>query len=632
MFAGDQLARGVIICERISQLHSIQESLPLVEHSAFATGWTVARTRLGCALRDEQHPKLAPKRRCVTEGSANKNQMVIMPTPTYTIQQDPVWKPSRASTAPTVSSMYSDDYENAIPGSHALDVPQLQAKDSYHPSYHAHPRQQVNDYGPQVRQSRLPVFKQVRSMLHKPPPLTTPGNPKWDEYTGELSDSGKPSSVKPSNYTSPYDGAFKAYRKRSPEGFTKSKKNLSPVSVLRDEEIEPAEPMEPSPNPNDDTEWSPVSPVSRLTKDTWERDDVSEMIPDMMPEPLSPNVQRAPQPEQSPAAVKQTIVKRKPVSRCVSTAENYPPVPSPQHSPSQSSDLSERMIDDKDLPPAPEFETESESQRNPNSHFSWTTYAPSVAPGRQSIDTVATRNLRYQSGLTAAHEPRSRFSWSTIATNRNHHQAQQDTMPASRPPPVPSKFTSPPVQSILSRRRPVQRMEEKEWAPPPRDASLSSSRSATPKNSNTPTSAHTARPLPLPKDNATPTSARARSPAANTPGSSGKALPPPPTLSADQNLSHLETLLAQERSIILQRRNVEKGILELEKIEKASPLDVSFGAVRDAKRRLGEYRARLAEVKLEERDLGVAIARARRRDEKENGGDGESLWVRRVTG
>ena len=60
---------------------------------------------------------------------------------------------------------------------------------------------------------------------------------------------------------------------------------------------------------------------------------------------------------------------------------------------------------------------------------------------------------------------------------------------------------------------------------------------------------------------------------------------------------------------------MEKGIFELEKIEKASPLDVSFDAVRDAKRRLAGYRKRLAEVKLEERDIGVAIARAGRKDE-----------------
>ena len=98
------------------------------------------------------------------------------------------------------------------------------------------------------------------------------------------------------------------------------------------------------------------------------------------------------------------------------------------------------------------------------------------------------------------------------------------------------------------------------------------------------------------------------------------------------NLTHLETLLASERSIQLQRKNVERGIHDLEKIEKASPLDVPFATVRDTKKRLTEYRARLAEVRLEERDIGIAVARARRREEKENGGDGESLWVRRVTG
>ena len=169
-----------------------------------------------------------------------------MPTPTYTIQRDPPWvkPPPRVSTAPTASSVYTDDYNDSIPDDHPADVPPLKFKDSYHPSYHAHPQQEVNDYGPQVRQSRLPIFKQVRSMLHKPPPITTPGNPKWDEYTGELSEDGKPSSMKPSNYTSPYDGAFKALRKRSPDRPNRSKRNLSPVSVLRDEEIRSAEPME----------------------------------------------------------------------------------------------------------------------------------------------------------------------------------------------------------------------------------------------------------------------------------------------------------------------------------------------------------------------------------------------------
>lgn len=74
---------------------------------------------------------------------------------------------------------------------------------------------------------------------------------------------------------------------------------------------------------------------------------------------------------------------------------------------------------------------------------------------------------------------------------------------------------------------------------------------------------------------------------------------------------------------------------EFTKVETASPLTVPFASVRVAQKRLRDYRERLAEVKLEERDVGVAIARARRREEKEGfgvAGLGEGLWVRRVTG
>lgn len=59
-------------------------------------------------------------------------------------------------------------------------------------------------------------------------------------------------------------------------------------------------------------------------------------------------------------------------------------------------------------------------------------------------------------------------------------------------------------------------------------------------------------------------------------------------------------------------------------------LAASLYAVRDAKRKLEERRETLREVKLEEMDIGIKIARARRREDFD---DGEgSLWVRRVTG
>ena len=85
-------------------------------------------------------------------------------------------------------------------------------------------------------------------------------------------------------------------------------------------------------------------------------------------------------------------------------------------------------------------------------------------------------------------------------------------------------------------------------------------------------------------------------------------------------------MLAQERDIAHQRKNIEKGIAELVKTEKASPMDVDFATVRDAQKRLEEYRRRLEEVVLEQREVGIAISRARRKE-----GEEEGLWVRRVT-
>lgn len=542
--------------------------------------------------------------------------------PAYAIQKDLPPPPPRASTT---SSAYSEEYIGTVPGTHAADVPALNVgKDSYHPSYHAHPRQQVNDYGPQVRQSRLPLFKQVRTMLHKPPQILTPGNAKWDEYTGELSASGKASNVKPSTY----EAAFKASRKRSPDRLgPKPKRNMSPVSVLHDDEIRSAPPLQVSRYSMED-DVSPVSPstthspISILHDKEPEPEEEFEFVPEMMPEPLSPNVQRAPQQlETTPSSMQ---IKRKPVSRVVSTIENQPPSSPPQRSPSsETGDAADGFIDSRD----------AVQPTHANSHFSWSTCAPSVAPGRPSIDTTATRRSQYASGFPAGRDPpNSRFSWSTVATNTTH-QVRPTSPQSSPPPPVPMKFSGPPVQSILSRQRPYKRVEKEEWTPPPLRKS-SKQEDTIPKDSLTPTSALAVRSLTITQDKSNPTS-RSHSPAPSTPGDgrpTRKALPKPPPTPEDENRTHLESLLAEERSLALQRRNVEKGITELEKIEKASPLDVPFATVRDAKKRLDEYRTRLAEVVLEEREVGIAVTRARRREEEENGFDsGSTIWIRRVT-
>lgn len=533
--------------------------------------------------------------------------------PAYTLQKDPV--SGRLKSTLASPSTYCDDYDDML----ANDPPAPPAKDSREMP---HPEQQITDAGPQTRGSRLPLFNQVRSMLHKPPPGK---NPRWDKYTGELSEQGVPANVKPSAYVSPYEGAFQA-RRKSPERPSKSRKGpspqprlqavrdqeQSPVSMLLDEDI-----LRGTPPPGHQRSPSPVSPISPIDPDL-RRIPLQDKDKDMVPKPLSTNVR---QPQTVPQVMTpQPPIHRKPAPRSVSTTENMPPSPSPeQRSPSQISEFESVVADDRDAEP------------QPTSHFSWTTVAPSIAPGRAATETTIpgmAGRMSKPPSIYPIHqqdsdsEPNSRFSWSTVNTNMTHVRAESP--PPSPPPAIPEKYieqnSAPPVQSILSRRRPIQRLDN-ENTPPPRKSSMPAARSGTasPAEILTPINTKSLHP-PLSKGpNATPTSAKSNK--------SGKALPPPPTLSPSHNLTHLEALLAQEKDLLQQRRNVERAIVDMEKIEKASPLDVDFSQVRNAKKKLDEHRKRLDEVRLEEREIGVAISRARRKE-----GEEEGLWVRRVTG
>ncbi|EME88763.1 uncharacterized protein MYCFIDRAFT_209893 [Pseudocercospora fijiensis CIRAD86] len=114
-----------------------------------------------------------------------------------------------------------------------------------------------------------------------------------------------------------------------------------------------------------------------------------------------------------------------------------------------------------------------------------------------------------------------------------------------------------------------------------------------------------------------------------TPNSGKKQLPlPPDMVSPISPLSHLDSLLREEQDKLHQRRNIEHAIVDLEKIQKASPMEVSFAQVRDANTKLQELRATLEEIKLEEREIGIKVARARRKEGDEETG----LWIRRVAG
>ncbi|KAK0362705.1 hypothetical protein LTR59_015277 [Friedmanniomyces endolithicus] len=592
--------------------------------------------------------------------------------PTYTIQQDAPWMTSRTSSAPTESSTHSEDYEQVSPGSDTHRPPQPNNKSSYHPSYHAHPQQQIVDNGPQVRQSRLPIFKQVRSMLQKPPPLITPENTKWDDFSGELSETGKPPQVKPSAYVSPYE----RFRRRSPErrGMNRLTK-ASPVSMLLDEEeeVKPPPPLNITRMRPRSIARSPVSPISPVSP------------VDYGPLTSGSNSERtlAPALVTTPSVM---TIKRKPTPSSAAKVENL----TPQRSPSITSNWIE---------PPDEEEPPSGPAQQSSSHFSWTTYATSVALGvRRSIDSSSTRHTKQPSTQDQAPH-KSHFSWSTVNTAMTYQNRAPDSPPPSPPPPIPAKYAtawvrdsqvtpgsdavrddaqhpaslrpgtvpslpaknttfepppasstykpyspaqqtaSPasltpetykprglPVQSILSRQRPVQRMDNQEWTPPPRKSSVTPThRSAT----STPSSAvH-----PAPRSvSPLPSTSQQHLTNENTQSSSSKALPPPPSLTtatsgSSSPISHLDHLLAREKDLQHQRSNTARAIADLEKTLKASPLEVGWRVHKETEKAVEGHRSRMEEISLEEREVGIKISRVRRKE-----GEEEGLWVRRVTG
>jgi len=430
---------------------------------------------------------------------------------------------------------------------------------------HSHPQHYLTSSAPQAKSSRPPIFEQVRSMLHKPTPTA---------------------------YVSPYEAAFKTKR-RSPERQNMLHQPTSATAFPQEEAVRPTPPLIAGGySPLAVSQASPVTPVS--TK-----------YDNRAPTPLSTNERR--QPAMTPS---NKSIKRKPTpsTASISHAENV----QPRRSSSVNSDWTESLDDD-------DQQTQS----------TWTTYAPSVAPSRPSADPSRHSLPKYAQKQAQAS---SHFSWSTIGTNVSHLPPPASPPPGP-PPPIPEHYNAPsryqpprgpPVQSILSRRRPVQRMEQEEWAPPLRKSSTAlTPRSATPNSTTTQKHIHPALRTHSPVG-ASMTKRSASSPAT-------KQLPPPPELTTmTTQLSHLESLLVREKDLMHQRKNVERVIAELVKVEKASPLEVPYTTVRDAKEKLKEYRRRLEEVLLEERDVGIAITRARRKEGEEEGTTG--LWVRRVTG
>ena len=204
-----------------------------------------------------------------------------------------------------------------------------------------------------------------------------------------------------------------------------------------------------------------------------------------------------------------------------------------------------------------------------NSHFSWTTMADSDADA-ESIRTTRTPRTVAPDQMQSSD---SRFSWTTVNTTTTY---QQDG-PLESPPPFP----------LLSSRawktnNQAQYMPDKPLTPPEHKQMLDA-----------------------------------------------KSLPEPPAVS--KIMSHVDALTAQRDDLSLQHKNIEKVMKELQQIDRASPLEVDWSTKKANLKRLEECKVCVEEIEREEHEVGRALARARRKAEREEGID-SGLWVRRVTG
>ena len=436
---------------------------------------------------------------------------------------------------------------------------------------------QILDHGPQTaRQARLPIFNQVRNMLNKSAANTRP-----DETPAEQPSDMAAKPSEPRIKSSRWDSVFSA-RPNSPSlKSLKSKKSQSNIYVLRDPETYSMASGQSSPTSASSTSGSPTRAPSQISVNA-----VSQL-----PRGVTAKNQFKRKPVMSPSPP------------ATETLQNHPP---------------------QNLLTVPDSK--------PRNRFSLSTAALSEMTRRQSSSNTSTTS-------TGRPPLMSHFSWTTIGTSAAPTPMEEieDPIPTALPP-MPSHHlerslsTHQPTQSILSRKRPVQRIENQEWAPstPRQRAATGASGISGTSDDSTPRATPHARTFSI-NDETPKKPIRASEAATPTNSSSGKkALPRLPFTMSEQEASHVEQLLSQERNLVMQRRNIERAIADLEQVEFASPLEVSFATVRDAKRKLEQHRDTLQEVKMEEMDVGIKIARARRRDDFAEG-EG-SLWVRRVTG
>lgn len=211
----------------------------------------------------------------------------------------------------------------------------------------------------------------------------------------------------------------------------------------------------------------------------------------------------------------------------------------------------------------------------------------------------------------------SRFSWTTYNTTTTY----QHSPPPSPPRPMPAlnsiaKARVATDSSVLNRRRPIPQADKIIDTPPAR------------------------KPIPKAKspigtktrvaELATPTSPRQGSSLSTSTTGMQKALPQPPTtLSATDHVSLLES---QVEDIRVRRVNLYKVLSDLKSAAPSNPMLTDFKTARLVEQKKKALEDELAELKIEEHDVGLKLHRALRKRERDDPNSGSALWVRRVTG
>ncbi|KAJ5386395.1 hypothetical protein N7509_008936 [Penicillium cosmopolitanum] len=97
-------------------------------------------------------------------------------------------------------------------------------------------------------------------------------------------------------------------------------------------------------------------------------------------------------------------------------------------------------------------------------------------------------------------------------------------------------------------------------------------------------------------------------------------------------VGRIESLEAKRDELAKRRHNLETVIHELTRVIQPGSFVYDVAAKAEVKKSVQSIENEIAEIKREEHELGLKVARAwRRLDEKENNGDGSNLWIKRVT-